>query len=59
MYLLHIFLRGLFYDVLHSLASNGRIDELEKIWKEAVVIQSRYDPGIFPEELRKTIKKSG
>jgi hypothetical protein len=56
MYLSHMFLCGLFYDVLHSLASNGRMDALERIWKEAVVSQSRCYPGNFPEELRKTTK---
>jgi hypothetical protein len=31
-------------------------DELEEIWKEAVVAQTRYDPGIFLDGLRKTTK---
>jgi hypothetical protein len=31
-------------------------DELESIWKEVVVAESRCYPGIFLEELRKTTK---
>jgi hypothetical protein len=36
-------------------------DELENIWKHAVVAKSAYDPSICLEELRKTTKtlKSG
>jgi hypothetical protein len=30
------------------------IYELERIWKEVVVVHSRYCPGICPEEMRKT-----
>jgi hypothetical protein len=30
--------------------------ELEKIWKEVVVVQSRYHLSICWEELRKTVK---
>jgi hypothetical protein len=33
-------------------------DELERMWKEAVVSCSRYCPGIFLERLRKTQKMS-
>jgi hypothetical protein len=29
---------------------------LEKIWKQAVVANSRYYPGIYQEDLRKTLK---
>jgi hypothetical protein len=32
------------------------MDELEKIWKEAVVVLSRYYPGICLEELRNATK---
>jgi hypothetical protein len=33
---------------LDHIALNGRLsDELERIWKEAVVAQSRYCPGIY------------
>jgi hypothetical protein len=28
----------------------------KKIWKEAVVTNLRYDPGVFLEGLRKTMK---
>jgi hypothetical protein len=52
MYLSHMFLCGLFYDVLHFLASNGRMDDLEGSGRYPI----RYYPGIFPEELRKTTK---
>jgi hypothetical protein len=31
-------------------------DELEEIWKEVVVVQTSYDPGIFLAGLRKTTK---
>jgi hypothetical protein len=38
---------------LEYVVSNGRMaDELEEIWKEAVVVQTRYDPGIFLDGLR-------
>lgn len=33
---------------------NGRMaDELAKIWKEAVVTESKYYPGVYLERLRK------
>jgi hypothetical protein len=34
------------------------IDELERVWKEAVLAQLRYCPGICLERLRKTTKTS-
>jgi hypothetical protein len=44
---------------LHYIASKGRItDELERIWKEVVVMASvRYYPNICLKVLRKAIKK--
>jgi hypothetical protein len=40
-------LHGLFY--LHYTASNDKtIDELERIWKEAIDAQSRYYAGNLP-----------
>jgi hypothetical protein len=40
-----------------STPTNRRmIDELKRIWKEAIVAYSRYYPGICLEGLRKTIK---
>jgi hypothetical protein len=33
-------------------------DELERIWKEVVIAQSRYYPSICPDGLRETMKKS-
>jgi hypothetical protein len=43
------------------IASNERMivnNELERMWKEAVVAQLRYYPGICLEGLRKTTKTS-
>jgi hypothetical protein len=34
------------------------VDELERVWKEAVLAQLRYCPGICLEILRKTMKTS-
>jgi hypothetical protein len=40
---------------LDYIASDGRmIDELERIWKKAVMAYSRYYPGILLEGLRNT-----
>jgi DNA-directed RNA polymerase subunit N (RpoN/RPB10) len=33
-------------------------DELERIWKEAVILKSRYYHDIFMKDLRKTMKTS-
>jgi hypothetical protein len=32
------------------------VDELERIWNEAVIVYSKYCTVICPEELRKTAK---
>jgi hypothetical protein len=34
------------------------IEELERIWKHAVVAKSKYYPAFFLERLRKTMKTS-
>jgi hypothetical protein len=31
-------------------------DELESVWKEAVMAQSRYTPGVCMEEMKKSIR---
>jgi hypothetical protein len=34
------------------------VDELERVWKETVLAQLRYCPGICLQRLRKTMKTS-
>jgi hypothetical protein len=37
-------------------SDGGMVDELERIWKEAVMTWLRYYPGIYLGELRRTMK---
>jgi hypothetical protein len=40
----------------HTASNSRMIDELERIWKEAVMAYSKHWPGVFLEEQRKTMK---
>jgi hypothetical protein len=44
--------------ILDYIASNDRLDELEWIWKKAVVAYLRYYPAVCLKRLRKTTKTS-
>jgi hypothetical protein len=44
--------------VEHKEFTNKLTDKLQRIWMEAVPIQSRHRPGICPRNLKKTAKLS-